>query len=160
MNHATWREHVALHVYGELEPLEQRALLQHLDACAACRALERELRATLGASAAATPGPGSAGSTANAAADSSADLDLALRRVSERVRATTRARPAATFWLGLALGAAAGIALAWLALTPRAPEHRGAHGSEPLASAWQRSAPPPLARGGGELVQLGRYLRR
>lgn len=154
MNHEAWREHVALHVYGELDEPEQRALLAHLGGCAACRGLERELRTTLVSTAA----PANARAGANFG--DSADLDLALQRLCAHAHPPARPRVGSSFWVGLGLGAAAGIVGVWLALALPASGRHGAPNSATLASSWERSSPPPLARSGGEVALLGRYLRR
>lgn len=146
MEHEPWRERLALELYGELEGDESARLEEHLAGCGECRAFGDELRAGLGR---ATVGSASGGAAGE-------DLVRILAGLPARAPAAPRPRALRAFVLGAAAGLAAGV------LVMSEPFRGGASGAEPPgeSASFARPTPPPLARTGGELAQLGSYLRR
>lgn len=153
MNHETYREQLALRLYGELTEEEGRALERHLDGCEACAALARELSTTLGGLVANAPDPRAL----------PADWSERLRAATRAVAPRRRVQPVASFVGGLA----AGLFLAFL-LTPRDAGH-GARtepgvtihtnaGEGPSFTA--RATPPPQTTSTGTLSRLPELMRR
>jgi hypothetical protein len=94
--HETWRELLALRLYGELAPAEVERLEQHLATCAPCSAFGAEL------------GAGSlAAMTCSCAAEYGLELPADWRErldAAARPRLAARARPLLIFAAGLAAG--------------------------------------------------------
>ena len=149
MKHDTYQELLALDLYGELPVDEARTLSEHLETCAACRALRQELDDSLGPLARREVEP--------RADDLPADWDESLRRATVVPARASRARPVLAFAAGLA----AGILLMWTALAPR-------EGSSELgltvvsnagrAPVFASDGPPPPATSRGQLSRLGSVL--
>jgi anti-sigma factor RsiW len=149
MNHDLFREHLALRIYGELSPEEERGLEAHLASCAECRALRQGLERTL---------------AGLAALERSAPAELDARW-SERQLAATEARPVRPQPLAwFAVGLAAGLLAMALLRAPRdgAPAepalvvHSNAgRGVEFVA----RPDPPPPTTSRGILAHAGTWRR-
>ena len=145
MNHELWRERLSLRHYDELDPHETAELEAHLAWCDACRGFAAELRAGLGRLQSVPASP----------ADHERWLDDLRTSVFEHLH-RSNAGPSRAFYLGVAAGLAAGILVASVASGWR----NSSTTASPDKATFARASPPPLARAGGELAQLGRYLQR
>lgn len=147
MNHESFRELIALRLYGEIDADERTKLERHLESCAECRRFVVEIESGLGAVA-----RGSSGRIAN---ELPPDWSERLREATREQRRPTRIHP---WWTAVAGFAAGVIAAAILG-----------HGTESISiverapTTWDRfhnETPPPLATTEGRLAHLGEYLRR
>ncbi len=149
MNHESFRELIALHLYGEVEGEERARLERHLEECGACRSYAREMVEGLGRIAA-------------DAGHVSGELPLDW---SERLHAAVleeprvaRMHPSWPWWTAAA-GFAAGVVAAGMI-------GRGKPVSpaiERTQTTWERfytEAPPPLATTESQLARIGQYVRR
>jgi len=159
--HERPRELLALGLYGELAPGEERELERHLAACAVCRSFAAELDAGLGAL---VPGRDAHDP------DGVADLDDLPPGWAERLAAAARApAPSRATWnplLTFAAGLAAGL-LVMAMVRVGSPSHHDvplAQGVFTNAGAPEigpdLSTPPPLATGRGPLARLSSFLHR
>lgn len=176
MNHESFRELMALHLYGELDESGRARLEQHLRSCADCRRFSSELSSGLGALREApashdTPewrSPSVEHDTAKPVAgkhdtgEIPADWRQRLRRSTVEEQRRARLSP---LWSSVA-AFAAGILLATIAM------HRASGDSGELVARNDRAAmpsiyerfngsnPPPRATTAGQLARLGDYLKR
>ena len=130
------KELLALRLYGELDPAEERALATRVAESSALQAYAAELEAGLGAVLRA-PRP--------------ADLPAGWH---ERLRAEIAAEPSGRPWLGALVGFAAGVLVTALLLAPDAPTERRE------VPAFRRAEPPPPAATRGAASQLASYVGR
>ncbi len=150
MKHETFHELLALRLYGELSPDEERALTGHLATCEDCRAFGRELAGTLGVLAQTQAGARERDLPGDWTARLAGRIAVARRR--------RRLQPLATFAAGLA----AGLVLMSVLRSPQGPLHPPP-GGDAIAGAPPfvlRSDPPPPATGRGQLARLGSMRRR
>jgi anti-sigma factor RsiW len=138
MSHDRYPELLALRLYGELDAAAAAELDAHLHACAACRRLERELGAGLGALA---PGP--------AADDLPAGWEERLRG---RLADAPRGRGALLRLFAPAAAFAAGV-LVTAALRPAPPRPGPTQAPPVAAAAFERESPPPPAPFRGQLAR-------
>jgi hypothetical protein len=142
-----WQEHLAGWLVAQLAPAEEAALLEHLDACAACRAEADSLLAVAAVSLGADPG----GEPWRPAVDEPPPPDLADRIVAQvaRERRVRWGRRAAVVLVG-----AAAVVVAVLALSPDAERLDG----QPVVFALQAPGVDASAvvapDGGGSIVEL------
>ena len=168
-DHETFRELLALRLYGELEPDESARLARHLTDCAACReeagALERGLGSRIPSSAVepATELPEDlARRTAALAGTVYSEADAGLGSGPETwIAALVGFAAGAVFALGLRPDGASGRPV------PPAPRPivqttwSTAPVEEPAdAARFERSDPPPPAPASGTLARLGTLLDR
>jgi anti-sigma factor RsiW len=162
MNHESYRELLALRLYGELDGADRALVDEHLKTCADCRALAGELESGLGALRAARIDRG--------ADEIPADWRERLRRSTIAASRSVRLSP---FW-SAAAAFAAGILLATV-LAHRSNDRSGDpsgdlvarsiarnDGAHPL-SIYERfngSMPPPSASTDGQLARLSEYWKR
>jgi anti-sigma factor RsiW len=144
MSHETFREHLALRLYGEIAAGEAAALEEHLRGCADCRRLGGELERDLG------PLAPAAAREEEPPAGWRERLDAAAAALP---RGRLRSLP---LWTSVA-GFAAGVLLTW-ALRPVPPVAIPAPG--PPVVAFERETPPPPANTSGQLARLETWLRR
>jgi anti-sigma factor RsiW len=148
MNHESFRELIALHLYGEVEGEERARLERHLEECGPCRSYAREMVEGLG----------------RIAADAGHGSGELPSDWSERLRAAVREEPRVARmhpswpWWTAAAGFAAGVVAAGMvgrtvvpvAVVERAP------------TTWERfhaETPPPLATTESGLAHLGDFVR-
>ena len=154
MNHESFRELLALQLYGELDAADRTQLDQHLDLCPTCRQFASDLSSGLGALRK-TPVKVDTG-------EIPADWRERLRRST---LAETKRVHLSPGWSSVA-AFAAGLLVATL-LVRRASDNPieliaqndGAH----VPSIYERfngSTTPPQATTGGQLARLGEYLKR
>ena len=129
-DHATFRELLALRLYGELDPADGPRLDAHLAGCAACRALAGELVRDLGALVPLSAPDG--------------DLPAGWR---ERLSAAARPAPAprARPWLAFAAGLAAGLLCMALAQDLGPAARSGASGANPAVRTATNAPAEPAA---------------
>jgi anti-sigma factor RsiW len=145
MMHVRIRELLALRVYGETDPEEERAIEAHLAECAACAKFAAELGQDLGR-------------TRELRAEPSlpADWDANLADATADLRRRSWKRELLLVGSGLAAGVLA--MLAWSAIS-KAPAHpptlANANPDAPAFLRFQGDTPPPLATAGGPAA---RYL--
>jgi predicted anti-sigma-YlaC factor YlaD len=145
MNHEQIRELLALRLYGEIEPDEERALVEHLRECRECARFARELEQGLGRT-----------RELRETADLPAGWDASLADATARLRRRSWMREALLVGSGLAAGVLA--MLAWSAFSsPRAtvPSIASSYPDAPAFLRFQHDTPPPLATAGGPAA---RYL--
>jgi len=145
MMHVRIRELLALRVYGETDPEEERAIEAHLAECAACAGFAAELGQDLGRARA-----------LRAQASLPADWDANLADATAGLRRSTWRRELLLVGSGLAAGVLA--MLAWSALSKPAanpPAVASANPDAPAFLRFQGDTPPPLATAGGPAA---RYL--
>ena len=145
MNHERIRELLALRVYGETDPEEERAIAAHLAECPACADFAAELGQDLGRA-----------RELRAQASLPDDWDANLAEATADLRRRSWRRELLLVGSGLAAGVLA--MLAWSAIqSPRAtaPAVANMNPDTPAFLRFQGDTPPPLATAGGPAA---RYL--
>jgi len=150
MTHARCAELLALELYDELEAPERGELAAHLDGCADCRQLQRELARGLGALPRGTP-----------VADP-ALLERCVQQAVTRERRSTLRR-----LVPLVASFAAGVLLTVLALqqgrataVDPAPEDALVSVAEDTWKRFHADAAPPRAASSGSLSRYPAYVQR
>jgi len=161
MKHESFRELLALRLYGEIEPDERDRLDEHLDSCADCRTFARELEDGLG-SLRASPAE-------RASDDLPADWRERLRRASSDHASSSRSL---RWWSSIAAFAAGILAALIVTRGGDAPAPRGDRAATGLVasndkagelsiySRFHGATPPPLASTEGQLARLADYWKR